>query len=87
MSLLTRLLTRQRAVSNGAYTDHVSYCADGALTVQNFVRRGRYGDRIALVRGFARQEKKAIGNFWVDVTRATVLRPALLYVFANSDQL
>lgn len=27
---------------------------------------------IALVRGFARQEKKTIGNFWVDVTRATV---------------
>ena len=27
---------------------------------------------VALIRGFARQEKKTIGNFWVDVTRATV---------------
>ncbi len=27
---------------------------------------------MALVRGFARQEMKTIGNFWVDVTRATV---------------
>ncbi len=27
---------------------------------------------IAVIRGFSRQEKKTIGNFWVDVTRATV---------------
>src|SRR5580692_1391276 len=44
-----------------------------ALTVQNFVS-GAAGVAvaIALVRGFVRQEKKTIGNFWVDVTRATV---------------
>jgi potassium-transporting ATPase potassium-binding subunit len=27
---------------------------------------------IALIRGFARQEARTVGNFWVDVTRATV---------------
>jgi K+-transporting ATPase ATPase A chain len=44
-----------------------------ALTVQNFVS-GAAGVAIAiaLVRGFARQQMKTIGNFWVDLTRATV---------------
>src|SRR3984893_3784773 len=44
-----------------------------ALTVQNFVS-GAAGlaIAIALVRGFARQQMKTIGNFWVDLTRATV---------------
>jgi K+-transporting ATPase ATPase A chain len=48
---------------------------------------------VALVRGFARQEKRTIGNFWVDVTRATVyvLLPlsivgALLYVSQGAVQ-
>src|SRR5215468_1226790 len=45
----------------------------GALTVQNFTSAAAgMAIAIALVRGFARQEKKTIGNFWVDVTRATV---------------
>src|SRR5262249_4442095 len=44
-----------------------------ALTVQNFASAAAgIAVAIALVRGFARQEKKTIGNFWVDVTRATV---------------
>ena len=44
-----------------------------ALTVQNFASAAAgIAIAIALVRGFARQEKKTIGNFWVDVTRATV---------------
>jgi potassium-transporting ATPase potassium-binding subunit len=44
-----------------------------ALTVQNFASAAvGIAVAIALVRGFARQEKKTIGNFWVDVTRATV---------------
>ena len=44
-----------------------------ALTVQNFVSAAAgIAIAIALVRGFARQEQKTIGNFWVDVTRATV---------------
>ena len=44
-----------------------------ALAVQNFASAAAgIAIAIALVRGFARQEKKTIGNFWVDVTRATV---------------
>jgi len=43
------------------------------LTVQNFASAAAgIAIAIAVVRGFARQEKKTIGNFWVDVTRATV---------------
>ena len=47
-----------------------------ALTVQNFVSAAAgVAVAIALVRGFARQQMHSIGNFWVDLTRAT------LYVF------
>jgi K+-transporting ATPase ATPase A chain len=65
-----------------------------ALAVQNFASAAAgIAIAIALVRGFARQEKKTIGNFWVDVTRATVyvLLPisivgALLYVSQGAIQ-
>ena len=44
-----------------------------ALVVQNFVSAAAgIAVAIALVRGFARKEAKTIGNFWVDMTRATV---------------
>jgi K+-transporting ATPase ATPase A chain len=44
-----------------------------ALTVQNFTSAAAgMAIAIALVRGFARQQQKTIGNFWVDMTRATV---------------
>jgi K+-transporting ATPase ATPase A chain len=44
-----------------------------ALTVQNFASAAAgIAIAVALVRGFARQEARTIGNFWVDVTRATV---------------
>ena len=44
-----------------------------ALAVQNFVSAAAgIAVAIALIRGFARQETKTIGNFWVDMTRATV---------------
>ncbi|MCU1336540.1 MAG: K+-transporting ATPase, KdpA, partial [Bryobacterales bacterium] len=44
-----------------------------ALTVQNFASAAAgIAIAVALIRGFARQEKRTIGNFWVDVTRATV---------------
>src|SRR6516162_3115240 len=44
-----------------------------ALTVQNFASAAAgIAIAIALIRGFTRQEKRTIGNFWVDVTRATV---------------
>jgi len=44
-----------------------------ALTVQNFLS-GAAGIAVAvaLTRGFARQQAKTIGNFWVDLTRGVV---------------
>jgi potassium-transporting ATPase potassium-binding subunit len=43
------------------------------LTVHNFVSAAAgLAIAIALVRGFARQSVKTIGNFWVDMTRATL---------------
>src|SRR6266849_2752874 len=44
-----------------------------ALTVQNFVSAAAgMAVAIAVVRGFARRQMRTIGNFWVDVTRASV---------------
>jgi len=44
-----------------------------ALAVQNFVSAAAgIAIAIAVVRGFARHEVKTIGNFWTDLTRATV---------------
>ncbi len=44
-----------------------------ALTVQNFCSAAAgIAVAIALIRGFARKQTTTIGNFWVDVTRATV---------------
>ena len=44
-----------------------------ALTVQNFISAAAgMAIAIAVVRGFARHEVKTIGNFWVDMTRATI---------------
>jgi K+-transporting ATPase ATPase A chain len=44
-----------------------------ALTVQNFLSAAAgVAVSIALVRGFARKQAESIGNFWVDLTRATV---------------
>jgi K+-transporting ATPase ATPase A chain len=46
------------------------------LTVQNFASAAAgVACAIAVVRGFSRQQAKSIGNFWVDLTRAT------LYIF------
>ncbi|HEV7257678.1 MAG TPA: potassium-transporting ATPase subunit KdpA [Bosea sp. (in: a-proteobacteria)] len=43
------------------------------LTVQNFVSAATgIAVAVALIRGFARASAKAIGNFWVDMTRATL---------------
>jgi potassium-transporting ATPase potassium-binding subunit len=64
------------------------------LAVQNFASAAAgIAVAIAVVRGFARQEKKTIGNFWVDATRATVyvLLPisivgTLLYVSQGAVQ-
>jgi potassium-transporting ATPase potassium-binding subunit len=44
-----------------------------ALTVQNFTSAAAgIAIAIALIRGFSRQGSATIGNFWVDMTRATV---------------
>jgi len=44
-----------------------------ALAVQNFASAAvGISVAIALIRGFARQEAKAVGNFWVDLTRSTL---------------
>src|SRR6202165_4777465 len=44
-----------------------------ALTVQNFVSAAAgIAIAIAVVRGVARDEMRTLGNFWVDVTRASV---------------
>ena len=44
-----------------------------ALTVQNFLSAAAgVAVSIALIRGFARKQVNNIGNFWVDVVRATV---------------
>ncbi len=65
-----------------------------ALAVQNFASAAAgIAVAVALIRGFSRQEKKTVGNFWVDVTRATVyvLLPlsivaGLLYVSQGAVQ-
>ena len=65
-----------------------------ALAVQNFASAAAgIAIAVAVIRGFARQEKTTIGNFWVDVTRCTVylLLPmcivvGLLYVSLGSIQ-
>jgi K+-transporting ATPase ATPase A chain len=44
-----------------------------ALTVQNFASAAAgIAIAIAVTRGFARQQMNSIGNFWVDLTRATL---------------
>jgi K+-transporting ATPase ATPase A chain len=64
------------------------------LTVHNFVSAATgIALALALIRGFARREAKAIGNFWVDLTRTTlyVLLPlsiviGLFYVWQGMPQ-
>jgi K+-transporting ATPase ATPase A chain len=55
-----------------------------ALTVQNFLSAATaVGVVFALIRGFARKEAGEIGNFWVDLWRATAyLLLPLSFVFA-----
>jgi K+-transporting ATPase ATPase A chain len=64
------------------------------LTVQNFVSAATgIAIAIALIRGFTRASGRSIGNFWVDLTRATlyVLLPlcvvlTLVYVYLGVPQ-
>src|SRR5215468_5243033 len=73
----------------------VSYLVQmAAFAVQNFASAAAgIAIAIALIRGFARHEKETIGNFWVDLTRATVyvLLPlaivaALVFVWQGAIQ-
>jgi K+-transporting ATPase ATPase A chain len=78
------------AVAFVTNTDWQSYAGEtslgytaqmAALTVQNFLSAATgLAVALALVRGFKRASVPAIGNFWVDVTRATlyVLLPGSL---------
>ena len=53
------------------------------LTVHNFLSAATgIALALALIRGFARAEMKTLGNFWVDMTRATlyVLLPAVTII-------
>src|SRR5246127_3160370 len=64
------------------------------LTVHNFVSAATgIALALALIRGFARREAKAIGNFWTDLTRCTlyILLPisilvALFFVWQGMPQ-
>ncbi|HEY1506811.1 MAG TPA: potassium-transporting ATPase subunit KdpA [Stellaceae bacterium] len=64
------------------------------LTVHNFVSAAAgIAMAVAVIRGFARREIKAIGNFWVDLTRCTlyILLPisivvGLFFVFEGMPQ-
>ncbi len=59
-----------------------------ALAVQNFASAAAgMAIAVALIRGFARQERRTIGNFWVDVTRATVLRTVAAFDCRRTDLL
>lgn len=79
---LTPDLAFNTAVSFMSNTNWQSYVGEttvsyfvqmAAFTVQNFTSAAAgMAIAIALVRGFARHEMKTLGNFWVDVTRATV---------------
>src|SRR6185503_19728965 len=82
MTVMTPDLAFNTAVSFVTNTNWQSYVGETtmsyfvqmtALTVSNFTSAAAgMAIAIALVRGFARQDTKTIGNFWVDMTRATV---------------
>jgi len=79
---MTPDLAFNTAVSFVTNTNWQSYSPDttvsyftqmAALAVQNFVSAAAgMAIAAALIRGFARHSAKTIGNFWADVTRATV---------------
>ncbi|MBV9339525.1 MAG: potassium-transporting ATPase subunit KdpA, partial [Acidobacteria bacterium] len=70
------------AVSFGTNTNWQAYSGEStlsylvqmaALTVQNFASAAAgIAVAIALTRGFARRQVNSLGNFWVDLTRATI---------------
>src|SRR5215468_3453126 len=100
---MTPDLAFNTAISFMTNTNWQSYSPDttlgylvqmAALAVQNFVSAAvGIAVAVALMRGFARHTANTIGNFWVDMTRATlyVLLPisivaALFFVWQGSIQ-
>jgi K+-transporting ATPase ATPase A chain len=96
-------LSFNTAVSFASNTDWQSYGGESTmsyltqmmgLTVQNFLSAATgMAIAIALIRGFSRASGKAIGNFWVDITRATfyILLPiciimTLVFVYLGVPQ-
>jgi K+-transporting ATPase ATPase A chain len=91
-TLATPDLSFNTAVSFLTNTNWQSYSGEStfsylvqmaALTVQNFASAAAgIAIAIAVVRGFSRQQMNSIGNFWVDLTRATlyILLPASILV-------
>ncbi len=81
-SLVTPDLAFNTAVSFVTNTNWQAYSGEStlsyfvqmtALVVQNFASAAvGIAIAIAVVRGFARQQMNSLGNFWVDVTRATL---------------
>jgi len=79
---LTPHLAFNTAVSFVTNTNWQSYGGEATLsyfsqmvglTVQNFVSAGTgIAVGVAVIRGFAGRETKAVGNFWVDLTRAVL---------------
>ena len=66
-------LTNTNWQSYGGESTFSYFVQMAAFTVQNFISAAAgLAIAIAVVRGFARHEMKTLGNFWVDVTRATV---------------
>jgi K+-transporting ATPase ATPase A chain len=66
-------LTNTNWQSYGGESTFSFFVQMAAFTVQNFVSAAAgIAVAIAVVRGFARQETKTLGNFWVDMTRATI---------------
>jgi K+-transporting ATPase ATPase A chain len=66
-------MTNTNWQSYGGETTLSYFAQMAALTVQNFVSAAAgIAVAIALIRGFARKQTNSIGNFWVDLTRATV---------------
>jgi len=66
-------MTNTNWQSYGGETTLSYFVQMAALTVQNFVSAATgMCVAIALIRGFARQQQKTIGNFWVDLVRGIV---------------
>jgi len=87
-------ITNANWQSYGGETTLSHFSQMAGLTAQNFLDSAvAIGMALALIRAFARSESPTVGNFWVDVTRATlyVLLPlsaiaALIFLALGAPQ-